>query len=162
MGFWSKPFCLLVVCPYVLCCCMSLWLWLWLCVYVVGYVVGVVRWCAVEVHGRSSRVEFMAGVGVCVVFFVVSLFNLYCYSFSGCGYVGTHHTIPTGHLSIIIIPCIESKRNSNGVLCREVTKTTKGTNKRGFNQNPHPLNFRRCFPPCCCLFSPRFAIVPLV
>ena len=132
MGFWSKPFRLLVVCPYVLRCCLSLLL----CVYVVGYVVGFVRWCTVEVHGRSSQVEFMAEVGGCVVFFVVSLFILYFYSLGGCGYVGTHHAIPTGHLSIIIIPCIESKRNSNGVLCREVTKTTKGTNKRGFNQNP--------------------------
>ena len=110
------------------CCvslCVALWLSLWLCVYVVGYVVGVVCWFTVEVHGRSSRVEFMAGVGGCVVFFVVSLFNLYFYSLGGCGYVGTHHTMPTGHLSTFIITCIESKSNSNGVLCREITKTTK-------------------------------------
>lgn len=130
-GFGQNPFAFLFCVP-----CGALLLSLWLCVYVVGYAVRVVRWCTVEVHGRSSRVEFMAGVGGCVVFFVVSLFYLYFYSVGGCGYVGTHHTMPTGHLSIIIIPCIESKRNSDGVLCREVTKTTKGTNKRGFNQNP--------------------------
>ena len=97
--------------------CGALCLSLWLCVYVVGYVVGVVCWCTVEVHGRSSRVEFMAGVGGCVVFFVVSLFNLY---FLVIGWVWVcGDTSHDAHRppSIVIITCIESKSNSNGVLC---------------------------------------------
>ena len=115
-GFSSKPFRLLVMW-----CAMwsAMWCAMWcvLCALVVEF--------AAEVHGRSSLAEFMVWVGGCVVFFVVSLFYLYIL-FIGlvwvCGDTShdTHH-----HLSTFIIPCIESKSNYNGVLCREITKTTK-------------------------------------